>query len=275
MNFSDKIVIITGASSGIGRSAVQKFASEGATVFAADIDEQRGAELVESLSGNIHFKRCDIRDVKQIESLMKFAAEKSGGIDILFNNAGSPGASEPIDQIDVEDWDDTMFLLLRSVAMGIRYAVPYMKNRIGASIINTSSVAGHRVGLGFGTYAIAKAGVLHLRKTAAADLARFGIRVNSISPGMINTNIYKHVFDIPEEKFERLKKQLTEISVKSQPIAKAGQAEDIASMVLMLASDDGSFITGTDILVDGGITLAERAAWDPNYPGPFDKLLAN
>lgn len=275
MRFSKKIVVITGASSGIGLATVKKFAAEGATVFASDIDEVRGMSLCEKIEGDIRFKKCDVRDVKQIKSLMDFVASSAGGIDVLFNNAGTPGPAERIDEIEPDQWDDTMNLLLRSVAMGIRYAVPYMKGREGASIINTASIASQRIGLGFGTYAVAKSAVLYLTKVAAADLARYGIRVNSISPGMINTNIYKEALNLSTDKFESLKKKFEEMSVHAQPIAKAGQPDDIAPMVLMLASADASFITGTDMLVDGGITLAERPAWDPNCPGPFDELLAN
>ena len=172
MRFAGKTVVITGAASGIGKATCLLFASEGATVIAGDIDATGGEELAATSNGKIFFKRTDVCNTADIKALMDFAAEKTGGIDVVFNNAGAGGDKAPIEEIDPEGWDRTMNLLLRSVAMGIRYAVPHMKGRAGASIVNTASVASLGAGYSPSAYAVAKAGVLHLSKLAAADLAR-------------------------------------------------------------------------------------------------------
>jgi NAD(P)-dependent dehydrogenase (short-subunit alcohol dehydrogenase family) len=240
MRFAGKTAVVTGAASGIGKATALRLASEGATVIAADIDDEAGAELAATSNGKIHYKHCDVCSDGEIKALMDFAAEKTGGIDVLFNNAGAGGAHETIDEIDADGWDRTMDLLLRSVAMGIRHAVPHMKGRAGASIINTASVAALSTGMAPTAYSVAKGGVLHLTKLAAGDLAKHAIRVNAICPGL----------------------------------ARGGKPEDIAGTVAFLASNDAAFITGTHILVDGGLLIGPRHSWDPESPGLFDAIRA-
>ena len=274
MRFAGKTVVITGAASGIGLATVRKFAAEGAYVVAGDIDEAAGEELAATSNGTIAFKRTDVCNVADIKALMDFAAEKSGGIDVVFNNAGAAGDRAPIDEIEADGWDRTMDLLLRSVAMGVRYAAPHMKGRKGASIINTASVAALRSGYSPTAYAVAKAGVLHLSKLAATDLAQYGIRVNAICPGFINTNIFTSALDVPAEQVAMAKAAIAGMSASAQPVARGGQPDDIAGMVLFLASEDAGFITGTHILVDGGLTIGPRHSWDPEAPGMMTALRA-
>ena len=274
MRFAGKTVVITGAASGIGRETVLKFAAEGATVFAADRDVAGGESLVAETNGDVRFVPCDVTDVAQIKALMDRAASETGGIDVVFNNAGAAGAREPIDEIDAEGWDSTMNLLLRSVAMGIRYAVPHMKGRAGASIVNTASIAALGTGYSPTAYAVAKVGVLHLSKMAAADLAQYGIRVNAICPGFIKTNIFTSALEIPAEHVEAAKQVVFSMADQAQPVARGGQPADIANMVMFLASAEAGFITGTHMVVDGGITIGPRHSWDPEAPGMFDALQA-
>ena len=273
MRFSGKCVVVTGAASGIGRAATLLFAREGATVFAADLN-LAGAEAVAREGDNIIPVACDVCDVAQIKELMDHAAGTCGGIDHVFNNAGAGGAREGIDEIDADGWDRTMDLLLRSVAMGIRYAVPHMKGRPGAAIVNTSSVAAVGPGYSPTAYAVAKAGVLHLTKCAATDLAQHGIRVNAVQPGFINTNIFTASMEMPEDKVDLAKAMIAQLSSHAQPVARGGQPDDIANAVAFLCSAEAGFMTGTSMIVDGGITVGPRHAWDPEAPGMFDTLQA-
>lgn len=273
MRFSGKSVVITGAASGIGRATTLLFAREGATVFAADLN-LAGAEEVAREGDNIIPVACDVCDVAQIKALMDHAAGTCGGIDVVFNNAGAGGARESIDEIDADGWDRTMDLLLRSVAMGIRYAVPHMKQRPGAAIVNTSSVAAVGPGYSPTAYAVAKAGVLHLTKCAATDLAQHGIRVNAVQPGFINTNIFTASMEMPEELVTTAKAMIAQMSSQAQPVARGGQPDDIANAVAFLCSDAAGFMTGTSLIVDGGITVGPRHSWDPEAPGLFDALQA-
>jgi NAD(P)-dependent dehydrogenase (short-subunit alcohol dehydrogenase family) len=279
MRFAGKVAVVTGAASGIGKAAVLKLAGEGAHVFAADIDEAGGKALAEQSNGKIDFVRCDVTVPSDIEALMNTAAEKAGGIDIVFNNAAAGGDRAPIDEITPEGWDRSMDLILKSVAMGIRYASPHMKGRPstkngGASIVNTASVAALGAGYSPTAYAVAKAGVLHLTKVAATDLAQYGIRVNAICPGFINTNIFTSSLDVPDASKDAAKAIIADMSAHAQPVARGGQPEDIANAVAYLASEDSSFMTGTHMLVDGGLTIGQRHAWDPEAPGMFDALTA-
>ncbi len=274
MRFSKKTAVVTGAASGIGKATVLLLASEGAHVFAADIDAEGGAALAASSNGAITFQQCDVTSVEDIKALMDRAAAETGGIDIVFNNAGAGGDPAPIEEIEAEGWDRTMDLLLRSVAMGIRFAVPHMLGRDGASIINTSSVAAIGPGYSPTAYAVAKAGVLHLTKCAATDLAKHRIRVNAIQPGFIQTNIFTASLNIPDEKMAEGKAIVSALSEQAQPVQRGGQPEDIARSVAYLASDDAGFVTGTSIVVDGGLTIGPRHSWDDTQPSMFTPLRA-
>ena len=274
MRFSGKTVVITGAASGIGRAAALLFAREGAIVYAADIDTAAGEELAAQSDGQIRFQACDVTITEAIRALMDRAGTETGGIDVVFNNAGAGGARAKIDEIEPADWDRTMDLLLRSVAFGIRYAVPHMKGRPNASIVNVSSVAAVGPGYSPTAYAVAKAGVLHLTKMAAADLARYGIRVNAIQPGFINTDIFTSSLEIPDEQKVMAKGVIAQMSSNAQPVKRGGQPADIAEACAYLASEAGSFLTGASLLVDGGITLGPRYSWDPEEPAIFGALEA-
>ncbi len=274
MRFAGKTAVITGAASGIGKATCLLFAAEGATVIAGDIDEAGGTELAATSNGKIHFLATDVCNVDDIEALMDFAAEKTGGIDVLFNNAGAGGAREGIDEIDAAGWDRTMDLLLRSVAMGVRYAVPHMIGREGASIVNTASIAGLEAGYSPTAYAVAKCGVIHLTKVGATDLAKHNIRMNAICPGFIQTNIFTSSMEIAADKVDAARQIIFEMSNHTQPVKRGGQPADIAAMVAFLASKEAGFITGSHFVVDGGITTGQPHSWNPDAPGIFDSLQA-
>ncbi|OYY75839.1 MAG: 2,5-dichloro-2,5-cyclohexadiene-1,4-diol dehydrogenase [Sphingomonas sp. 28-62-20] len=273
MRFSGKRAVVTGAASGIGRATVLRLVDEGAEVWAGDIDEVGGLELAQTSNGRIHFQRTDVTKAADIEALI-LAAEAAGGIDILFNNAGAGGARAKIDAITPDEWDDTQNLLLRSVALGIRYAAPLMAARGGGAIVNTASIAALQTGAAPTAYSVAKAGVLHLSKMAAADLAQHNIRVNAICPGFITTNIFTSALGIDGDKRVQANAAIGSIANLAQPLQYAGQPEDIAAAVAYLASDDARFVTGTHIVVDGGMTIGPRHSWDPKVPSLFAMLEA-
>ncbi|MBX7459117.1 SDR family oxidoreductase [Qipengyuania sp. 1NDH17] len=274
MRFDGKTVVITGAASGIGAEATRLFASEGAIVFASDIDDEGGKALEQETDGDVRYRHCDVSSTEDIRKLMDGAAQETGGIDVVFNNAGAGGARPGIDEIEPDEWDRTMDLLLRSVAFGIRYAVPHMKGRKGANIVNVSSVAAVGPGYSPTAYAVAKAGVLHLTKCAATDLAQHGIRVNAVQPGFINTNIFTSSMGMEDDMARTAKAVIAQMSSNAQPVMRGGQPRDIAEAVAFLASDAASFMTGTSMLVDGGLTIGPRHSWDPEAPGIFDALEA-
>lgn len=274
MRFSGKTVVVTGAASGIGAATTGLFAGEGATVFASDIDVPGGQKLANETEGDVRFVECDVCDPAAIKALMDRAAGETGGIDVVFNNAGAGGARPDISEIEPDEWDLTMDLLLRSVAMGIRYAFPHMKGRIGASIVNVSSVAAVGPGYSPTAYAVAKAGVLHLTKCAAMDLAQHGIRVNAVQPGFINTNIFTSSLEVPDAMKDMAKAAIAQLSSNAQPVARGGQPIDIANAVAFLASEEGSFMTGASMIVDGGITVGPRHSWDAEAPRMFAALEA-
>lgn len=273
MRFEGKTVVITGGSSGIGRGTVDLFLREGAKVVMGDIDTDEGAAMISTLGDRFHFKKCDVTQEDQVKGLMDFAAEKTGGIDIVFNNAGAGGPRDAIDEISGDDWDFAMALLLKSVAMGIRHAAPHLKKRGGGTIINTASVCAFQAGFGPIAYSTAKAGVLHLTKLAAAELAQYKIRVNAICPGFIQTNIFAATLGANEAEKNEINTALGQIAAGIQPVARPGIPNDIAETVAYFASDAAGFVTGTHLLVDGGLLVGTQASWDPEMPAMLDALL--
>ena len=273
MRFSGKRAVVTGGASGIGKATALRLAEEGAFVVIGDVDEVGGRALAERSNGCIAFRPTDVTQADEIEALLRITHE-SGGVDILFNNAGAGGAREPIDEISADEWDRTMALLLRSVALGIRFAAPLIAARGGGAIVNTSSVSALGTGYAPTAYSTAKAGVLHLTRLAAADLAGDGIRVNAVVPGFITTGIFTRHLGIAGEKLAAADAAIAGVAAGAQPIKRAGTPEDIAAAVAFLASDDASFVTGTHIVIDGGLTIGTRASWDRQSPSLLTALEA-
>lgn len=274
MRFAGKRAVVTGGASGIGRATALRLAREGAEVWIGDIDVDGGLELADPSNGRIHFHRTDVLQVSDIAALMA-AADAAGGIDVVFNNAGAGGAREKIDAISPEDWDRTQNLLLRSVAMGIRYAAPLMIARgKGGAIVNTASIAALQTGAAPTAYSVAKAGVLHLTTLAAADLSQHNIRVNAVCPGFITTNIFTSALGITGDKRDAANGMIGQVAAQAQPLQRAGTPDDIAAAVAYLASEDAGFVTGTHIVVDGGMTIGPRHSWDANAPTMFAVLEA-
>jgi NAD(P)-dependent dehydrogenase (short-subunit alcohol dehydrogenase family) len=244
-----KVAVITGAASGMGRATAARFAGEGASVVIADLNAEGGESAVRECKengGNAVFQHTDVTSETAIKAAIDRAVKEFGKLDIMFNNAGLAGALGSLEATTAENWDRTFAILLRGVFLGIKYSIPEMRKTGGGSIISTASVAGLRGGAGPLPYSVAKAGVVHLTKCAAIELGKDRIRVNCICPGGINTPlIHQH---IPGGE-----SVVQPILGSIQPIPRPGTGEDIAGMALYLASDDSEWVTGTAMVVDGGL----------------------
>jgi len=244
-----KVAVITGAASGIGLATAMRFAGEGAAVVLGDLNEEGGAAAVRQCTengGRAVFQKCNVEAEGDIKALIERAVKEYGKLDIIYNNAGVGGALGSIEETSIEHWDKTQSVLLRAVFLGMKYAVPEMKKSGGGSIISTASVAGLRGGAGPHSYTAAKTAVIGLTRSVALEVGEFKIRVNCICPGGINTPMLANRFG-GQQSAEVFLTQL-------QAIRRAGHPEDIANMALFLASDESQWITGTAMVVDGGMT---------------------
>ncbi|MEO1405412.1 MAG: SDR family oxidoreductase [Pseudomonadota bacterium] len=269
-DLSDKIAVITGAASGIGLSSVETFIDAGAHVVAADIQEDTGKALEDRFgTDRVRFIRCDVTKVDDLEATMQLAVDAFGGLDVLFNNAGSGGTVAGVEELDIEGYDQTMDLLLKSVFVGTKFAIPHMKARGGGSVINTASVASLSAGYGPIVYSVAKKGVAYFSRLAAAELGKHHIRVNAVLPGFIATSIFGASLGMSQEAALQMSEMLSQKGGGMQPLGRVGRGGDIAEMVAFLASDKASFITGGEFLVDGGITVGPVHSWNENASTPI------
>ncbi|HWA03602.1 MAG TPA: glucose 1-dehydrogenase [Rhizomicrobium sp.] len=250
-----KVAVITGAASGIGRGTVDLFVSEGASVIAADIQDVKGARIEEAHGGKVRYVHCDVSMESDIADAVAAATRHFGRLDCIFNNAGTGGARDPADAVTAEGFDAVMHLHIRAALFGMKYAVPVMRAQGGGSIISTASVAGLQAGYGPALYSVAKAGIVHMTRVAAAQLGAAKIRVNCICPGLIATNIFAQGLGVPSQLAETRIDAIAEAAANSQPIPRGGRPRDIAEAALYLASDGSSFVTGHALVVDGGLTL--------------------
>jgi len=270
-----KVALITGGASGIGLGTVELFVAEGAKVVAADIQDEKGAMLEKRFPGQVVYAHCDVTSEAEIEAAVQKAKTEFGGLDILFNNAGISDRMTSIGEITADGWSWIFDILVRGPALGMKHAVPLMLERGGGSIINTASIAGLQAGFGPIAYSTAKAGVIHMSRVAAAQLSPQKIRVNAICPGLIATSIFGASFGLPREVADQMAARVAENAAQAQPVPKAGLPDDIAQAALYLASDAAAFVSGTHIVVDGGITVGGRHSWDPNMVSPFATILGD
>jgi NAD(P)-dependent dehydrogenase (short-subunit alcohol dehydrogenase family) len=269
----NKIALITGAASGIGLGAVELFVAEGARVVAADVQDEKGAILEKRFPGKLAYVHCDVTQETDIAAAVARAQTEFGGLDILFNNAGHGGAIGSVEETDAAAWDETFALLVRAAILGMKHAVPLMRARGGGSIVNTASIAGLQAGWGPIAYSTAKAAVLHLTKVTAAELSPQNIRVNAICPGLIATSIFGASMGLPRDVADQIAARIEEVAPRFQPVPKAGLPRDIAEAALYLASDASAFVSGTHIVVDGGITVGSRHSWDTATVSPLLEAL--
>jgi NAD(P)-dependent dehydrogenase (short-subunit alcohol dehydrogenase family) len=268
-----KVALITGGCSGIGLGTVELFLAEGAQVVCADLQDEKGAILEQRFPGRLAYAHCDVTLEADIAAATARAKSEFGGLDVLFNNAGAGGALGGVAEVTLEGWDRTFALLVRGPALGMRHALPLMLERGKGSIINTASIAGLQAGWGPLAYSAAKAAVVHMSRCAAAELSPQGIRVNAICPGLIATSIFGAVLGLPVAAADQMAARVAENASIAQPVKKPGLPEDIARAALYLASDDAAFVTGTHLVVDGGITVGSRHAWDPAAGSPFASIM--
>ncbi|MCL7749371.1 SDR family oxidoreductase [Halalkalibacter alkaliphilus] len=254
----DKVAIVTGGSSGIGRASAIQLSKMGAKIALVDLKERNARKVkeeIESFGGEAIVTDTDVSDVLRMEESYNQVLKKWGRLDIVFSNAGINGKVEPIEDLSAEDWDQTLTTNLKSTFLSVKLAIPYMKEN-GGSVIITSSINGTRTFKNFGmsAYSTSKAGQVAFGKMAALELAKYRIRVNIICPGAIETNIGKNTFPDNEE-LKKIKIPI-EYPEGSQPLEHhAGKPEQVADLVYFLASDASSHITGSQIFIDGAESL--------------------
>ena len=248
-----KVAVITGAANGIGRATALLFASEGAKLVLADINEEglkESRDLVKREGGEAIVKRTNVAVEGEVKELIDLSLKTYSRVDILCNNAGIAGEMVNLENQDAEDWQRVFEINLMGALFGTKHVAKQMQERRCGAIVNTASVAGIRSGAGGNAYSASKAALINFTQTAACDLGRYNIRVNAVCPGLIETGMTKPVFDYAREigKFEKLGSRCE--------LRRYGRPQEVACAILFLASDEASYITGQALPVDGGNTAS-------------------
>lgn len=243
-----RTAVVTGGCSGIGLATVRRFAAEGARLVIGDIDDEHGPGIADEVGAL--YVRCDVTDAGQVEAMFAAANSEYGSVDVAFNNAGiSPPDDDSILDTGIEAWRRVQEVNLTSVYLCCKAALPYMREQRRGSIINTASfVAVMGAATSQISYTASKGGVLAMSRELGVQFAREGIRVNALCPGPVSTPMLQELFAKDPEKAKR---RLVHI-----PLGRFAEPEEIAAAVLFLASDDSSFVTASQFLVDGGISGA-------------------
>jgi NAD(P)-dependent dehydrogenase (short-subunit alcohol dehydrogenase family) len=242
----NRVALITGGGSGIGRAAALAFAKRGAKVMVSDVDADGGEQAVRMIresGGDAVFVMADVSKAIDVEALINKTVQIYGGLDYAFNNAGTAGDSSHITDCTEENWDRTIDINLKGVWLCLKYEITYMSEHGGGAIVNTSSLAGVLSYPDRIAYCASKYGVVGLTKSAAVDYAKAGIRVNAVCPGPIHTPLLESLVDSP---------QAAEVAARRIPMGRVGTPEEVARVVVWLCSGEASFVTGLAIPVDGG-----------------------
>lgn len=246
-DFTNKVALVTGGSSGIGRATALRFARHGAKIVIGDIDPAgvETANLIKREGGEAIFVQTDVREGKQVENLVATAVETYDGLHCAFNNAGVLPPTIPLADVDDSTFDNAIAVDLKGVFLSMKYEIRQMLQAGGGAIVNNASIAGLIGEAGISTYAAAKHGVIGLSKAAALEYASKGIRINALAPGLVETAMTKPWFDDPA---------MRSYFIANSPIGRFARPEEIAGMVLFLCSDFASFAVGQTFAVDGGYT---------------------
>ena len=256
---SGKVAIVTGGASGLGRATVELFVKEGARVVIADVDAARGEDLARTLGPAALFKKADVANAQDVQSLVDFSVERFGGLHVMFNNAGISGTTYDRFLDDpLSDFQRMSDVNLLAVMLGTQRAARHMAAHGGGSVINNSSMAALKAGFGVMTYRALKAAVVHFTRSVAIDLAEYGVRVNCIAPGHIRTEMTAYSTPgMSSAVVERVKKAVTALTDSSRPLKRTGTPEDVAQAALYLASDRSAQVTGIVLPVDGGASAGD------------------
>lgn len=249
----NKVAIITGAARGIGRATAKLLAQEGAVVAVTDVVDGEGRQLADEISdagGKARYWHLDVTDSSEVKAVIEAVAAEFGGLDVLVNNAGITGADQPTDEIDEAEWDRVININVKGVFLCTRHAIAIMRRTGGGSIINLSSIYGIVGAPDIPPYHASKGAVRVMSKTDALLYAKDGIRVNSVHPGFIWTPLVEQLAEQSEQDSQEFRKALD----ARHPIGHVGEPEDIAYGILYLASDESKFVTGSELVIDGGYT---------------------
>jgi NAD(P)-dependent dehydrogenase (short-subunit alcohol dehydrogenase family) len=247
-----QVAVVTGGSSGIGAGTVRRFVAEGCRVLIADVQREAGELLAKELGDRACFRACDVTQEEDIAAAVDEAVGRFGRLDVMFNNAGIIGATGPVARSVTADVDLTFAVILRGTFLGMKHAARVMEPNHSGVILSTSSPAGLVGGMGAHAYSAAKAGVIGLTQSVAAELRPKGIRVNAIVPGAVVTAMTADIVVGDAGDLDGATEALQATALMSRP----GLPEDIAAAALYLASDDAAFVTGSTLVVDGGLTWA-------------------
>lgn len=242
MRLQDKVAIVTGGASGIGEFTVREMLKQGAKVVIADFNDAGGQKLADELGENVSFIHVDVSNEEQVEAMVKHSVDTFGKVDILFSNAGI-GSTGSTHELSLEDWNKTISVNLSGVFLCAKYALKEMVKQGSGSIVNCASILGHVGQAATASYTAAKGGVVNMTRALSVEYASQGIRVNAVCPGYINTPLLDQLDDATRKHL-----------VSLHPLGRLGESHEVANAVVFLASDEASFVTGANLLVDGGYT---------------------